>query len=602
MSNATSWEETTATIKEQADIVQIIGEHVNLKRSGVRYIGNCPFHQEKTPSFSVHPGQQFYYCFGCGASGDVFSFMMNYHHMDFPEAQKALAQRYQIALPEKKSSARDMALKQQREAMFQVNLQAATIFRRFLIESPDAGKARLYLRERGIGDVLQETYLLGYAPATETKGWNFLGSRLEPGVVPAAIEAGLLSKKENGTTYDRFRDRIMFPILDRKGRVAGFGGRILGNDNPKYLNSPESLVYNKSRLLFGLFHQYDAIRTRRRVVLVEGNFDLLSLVAHGLDTVVAPLGTALTKEQVRLLKPLVEEVILLFDGDTAGVKAAERVVTLFIAEQVSARVAILPEEHDPDSFIRENGLLALQAKLEKAETLPEFVLDRMVSRHGLTLDGKIKIVEDLKPIMAAASSDQQRSVMASHFAARLGLEPDALQSLGGVSPPEPVPSRSYAGNRPERRVHLDGGLKSLVRFMVLNPSRLPDLEEAGVRDVLAGTLGEVLFLQLKALDAKKKGEIQPEDVLTELPDGEERALVASLLLDPVPDTTGGGLSEDGGPTEGEAFVGWVRRTLLKKKSDQLVVSIGNAQKNNDFILISDLMRQKMALDNELKEM
>ncbi len=600
MSNAISWEETTAAIKEQADIVQIIGDHVDLKRSGARYLGNCPFHQEKTPSFSVHPGQQFYYCFGCGASGDVFSFMMNYHHMDFPEAMKVLAQRYQIALPEKKHSARDIALKQQREAMFQVNLQAATIFRRFLLESADAQKARRYLSERGIGDALQETYLLGYAPATETNGWNFLGSRLDTGALPAAIETGLLAKKDNGTTYDRFRDRIMFPIFDRKGRVAGFGGRILGSDNPKYLNSPESLVYNKSRLLFGLFHQYDAIRTKRRVALVEGNFDLLSLLAHGLDTVVAPLGTALTKEQVRLLKPLVDEVILLFDGDPAGVKAAERVVTLFLAEQVSARVAILPEEHDPDSFVRENGLQALQQRIEKAESLPEFVLERMVSRHGLTLDGKIKIVEDLKPLMAAASSDQQRSVMASHFAARLGLESGALFARRPASVPGPPSFRSSPDKRLPERDPLDGGLKSLVRFMLLNPSHLPDLEKAGVRDVLAGTLGEVLFLQLKVLHDKKKAALQPEDVLTELPEGEERSLVAALLLDSVPDTGGGELGEDG-PTEGEEFVGWVRRKLLKRKSDQLVASIGDAQKNNDFILISDLLRQKMALDNELKE-
>ena len=601
MSNAISWEETTATIKEQADIVQIIGEHVNLKRSGVRYLGLCPFHQEKTPSFSVHPGQQFYYCFGCAASGDVFSFMMNYHNIEFSDALKSLAQRYQITLPEKKKSAHQIEQNKQREAMFAVNMKAARTFRRFLIESSDAEQARLYLRERGISEALQEEYLLGYAPSTDRQGWNFLGSRLEPGELPAAIEAGLLAKKEKGGTYDRFRDRIMFPILDRKGRVAGFGGRILGNDNPKYLNSPESLIYDKSRLLFGLFHQRDAIRTNRRVVLVEGNFDLLSLVAHGLDSVVAPLGTALTKVQIRLLKPLVDEVIILFDGDAAGVKAAERVTALFISEQVSARVAILPEQHDPDSFVREEGLQKLKEKIEKAEALPEFVLERIVNRHGLTLDGKIRIVEELKPLMAAAPSAQQRSLMASHFAGILGLEADALLKQPSRSMPEPVPPPFSSEKRPVKLNLLDGGLKSLVRFMVLNPAHLPDLEEAGLRDVLAGTLGEVLFLQLKILHEKKQGDLQPEDMLSELPEGEERALMASLLLDSVPAGSIGERSEDG-PTEYEEVVSWLRRVLLKKESDQLMTRISEAQKDNNFSAISDLLQQKMAIDNELKEM
>jgi len=601
MSNAISWEETTAVVKEQADIVQIIGEHVNLKRSGVRYLGVCPFHQEKTPSFSVHPGQQFFYCFGCGASGDVFSFMMNYHNMEFPDALKTLAQRYQIPLPEKKRSPREIEQEKRREAMFAVNMQAATSYRRFLIESPEAEPARLYLRDRGIGETLQEKYLLGYAPSTQRQGWNFLGRQLGEADSRAAIETGLLAKKEKGGTYDRFRDRIMFPILDRKGRVAGFGGRILGNDNPKYLNSPESPVYEKSRLLFGLFHQREAIRTNRRAVLVEGNFDLLSLVAHGLDTVVAPLGTALTKDQIRLLKPLVDEVILLFDGDAAGVKAAERVITLFLAEQVSARVAILPEHHDPDSFVREKGLEELQEKIADAETLPEFVLERLVSRHGLTLDGKIRIVEELKPLMAAAPSAQQRSVMASHFAGLLGIEPGALLTEPSHRASEPLPLPASSEKQTMKLAPLDGGLKSLVRFMVLNPAHLPDLEEAGVRDVLGGTLGEVLFLQLKILHDKKQGDLQPEDMLSELPEGEERALVAALLLDFVPDNSPGETSE-GQPTEREEVVSWLHRAVLKKKSDRLMADIGEAQKNNNFSDISNLMRQKMEIDTKLKEL
>ena len=249
-----SREEITAEIKERADIVQIIGEHVNLKRSGVRYLGICPFHHEKTPSFSVHSGQQFYHCFGCKESGDVFSFMMKYHNLDFPGALKALAQRFQIELPERKKSKKQQELDQRRELMFAVNKKAADCFRRCLLESAGSKNARRYLEKRGIGSELQERYQLGFAPSPDDVGWNFLGSQLANRERDLAIEVGLLAKKQQSGTYDRFRDRIIFPILDSRGRVAGFGGRILGDGNPKYLNSPESIIYNKSRLLFGLFH------------------------------------------------------------------------------------------------------------------------------------------------------------------------------------------------------------------------------------------------------------------------------------------------------------------------------------------------------------
>ena len=425
-----SREDITADIKERADIVQIIGEHVNLKRSGVRYLGICPFHHEKTPSFSVHSGQQFYHCFGCKESGDVFSFLMKYHNIDFTAALKMLAQRFNIELPERRRSEKEKLRDQRRDKLFAVNHKAAELYRTYLRESPAAKPAVQYLEQRGITVELQEEYRIGFAPHPDSEGWNFVSTRFDEDERQLAIESGLLARRQQGGTYDRFRGRIIFPIIDARGRVAGFGGRVLGDENPKYLNSPESLVYNKSRLLFGLYHQRDAIRTKRRAVLVEGNFDLLSLVSHGFHSVVAPLGTALTQQQVRLLKPLVDDVIVLFDGDEAGVKAAERSAPLFLSEQVNGRVALLPEGHDPDTYVRRYGLEALNQLVEQAETLPEFIVARLVERYGLTLDGKQRIIEELKPLMSAAQSSLQRSVWASHFAGILGVEPQLfLQKL-----------------------------------------------------------------------------------------------------------------------------------------------------------------------------
>jgi len=600
MAFSDTWEEITAQIKEQADIVQIIGEHVNLKRSGVRHLGLCPFHGEKTPSFSVHGGQQFFYCFGCGESGDVFTFMMKYHHLDFPAALKTLAQRFHIELPQKSQTAQQQEQQRRRKMMFEVNKKAALLFRRYLMQSPHAERARGYLQKRGIRSEIQEKYLIGYAPDAEVESWNYLGSQLDKDEIPLSIELGLLAEKQQGGTYDRFRDRIIFPIFDARGRITGFGGRIVGDGNPKYLNSPESTLYNKSRLLFGLYQQRDAIRIQRKAVVVEGNFDLLSLVAHGFDSVVAPLGTALTREQVRQLKPLADEIILLFDGDQAGVKAAERAVSHFLAEQVSARIALLPAEHDPDTFVQQKGLEALKNLIEKAETLPEFVLDRLVGRHGLSLDGKSRIIEELKPLMNAAAAPLQRSVMAAHFATILGVDPEVLMAQLATSEAAAerfISSREHKVKTPSVKP-LDGAHKRLIAFTVLNPEFVNVLDEAGLDEVLSGTIGEVIFLQLKILFEQKQGTLQPEDLLSVLPEGEERTTVASLLIraTSADDYTTG----DSSKKELEEIVLWLHQAILKRKSDTLMKTITEAQKNSDFDLISELMQQKMKVDSELK--
>lgn len=523
----------TALVKEQADIVQIIGECVDLKRSGARFLGCCPFHGEKTPSFSVHPGQQFYHCFGCGESGDVFSFMMKYHNLDFPSALQTLAQRYQIELPEKHHSAAEQEQERLRKAMYGVNDKAAHLFRDYLLHARGAAGARAYLERRGIPLDIQEKFQLGYAPAVESAGWNFLGSTLQGEESAAAEAVGLLVKNDKGGTYDRFRDRILFPIFDPKGRISGFGGRIVGDGQPKYMNSPESPIFDKSRLLLGLFQQAAEIRSRQRVVLVEGNFDMVSLVVHGCPNVVAPLGTALTRPQLKLLRHYADNVILLFDGDAAGVKAAVRAVPLFLAEQMSAKVALLPPDHDPDTFVREKGLEQLDRLLDSATPLAEFALAKLIEEHGLTLDGKSRIVEELRPLVQAAASPLQRSVVIAHFSEKLGLPAqhltDLLSTHAPVAPPAELQSREPSRLVQERRGKsgLNGLQNRLVGHMVRYPRHFGQLEEAGLRQQLAFSVGEVLFLQIKGLCGKNQ-EFEPEDLLAALPEGEERSLVAEI--------------------------------------------------------------------------
>ncbi len=588
----------TARIKEEADIVQIIGECVDLKKSGTRFLGLCPFHGEKTPSFSVHGGQQFFHCFGCGESGDVFNFVMKYHNLDFPEAVKTLADRYHIQLPERRRSQEEELLEQKRHLLFAVNEKAATMFSQYLRESSGAKAAAAYLQKRGVtGDTL-EKFRIGYAPAVEVEGWNYLGGQYTGAESKAAIEAGLLVEKEKGGTYDRFRDRIVFPICDISGRVCGFGGRIVGAGQPKYLNSPESPVFTKSKLLLGLYQQKEDIRQKNEAVLVEGNFDLISLVAGGCTNVVAPLGTALTREQLRLLKRFTERVTLLFDGDAAGAKAAARAVPFFLAEQLAGRVALLPDGHDPDTFIRQKGLAALQRLLLQAESLPEFYLNRLIEAYGLTLDGKRRIVEELQPLVKAAVSPLQRSVFVSHFAEKLGMPMEQLNGHLDFSPDSrPVsPSPPVPKGRVERVTPLSISQRQLVEFMVLQPKFFTRLEEGGIRQCLAGGVGEILFLQLKALLAKKP-EAEPEELLTVLPEGAERSLVADLLLRA--SNCRESRDEEGSRAEFSDLFDYLEKYHLKKSSEELMVRMQRAQQEGDVGLLQTLMVQKIALTRKL---
>lgn len=600
-----SREDIVARIKEQADIVKVVSECVDLKKSGTRFLGLCPFHGEKTPSFTVHPGQQFFHCFGCGESGDVFSFLMKYHHLDFPSALKELARRYQIELPDKPRSESEEKLVRRRQAMFAVNEKCAGIFRRFLIETPGASAARGYLESRGVGASVRDQFQIGYAPATEIAGWEFLARQLEPGERQVAEELGLLVRKDGGGVYDRFRDRVLFPIFDIQGRVVGFGGRILGEGQPKYMNSPESPVFNKSRALLGLFQQADAIRRARQAIIVEGNFDLISLVERGVGNVVAPLGTALTREQLRLLHRSVEEVILLFDGDTAGLKAAMRSAPLIFAEQMVGRVALLPPGHDPDTFIRQEGVDALRRIISQAHPLPEFILESLVGEHGLSLDGKMKIVQELKPLVDAASSPLQRSVVLAHFSEKLGLPSGQMESFWMSPDREREDGRRHKMSGPDIRrtsqrkdMALSSAQRHLVSFMILHPAFFTRLADASLRDYLCGTVGEVLFLQMQSILAEKE-KIEPEEMLSLLPEGEEKDLVAEILLKASEQPAG--LDFIIAPEEElQELLDWLRRQVLQRKSLELQQKIREFQGQGDSAGLHLLVIEKQEIDRQLQ--
>jgi len=449
-----------------------------------------------------------------------------------------------------------------------------------------AESCRAYLVERGIPEDAREKYRLGYAPGPDQGGWSYLTGKLQQkGLAVADIErAGLAVKKEHGGYYDRFRDRVLFPILDMSGRVVAFGGRILGEGKPKYMNSPESLIFDKSRLLFGLAQHKEAIRKQRRALVVEGNFDLLSLAVHGVENVVAPLGTSLTRQHVRSLRGYCEEVVLLFDGDAAGLKAAMRSVPFFLAEQVEARVVLLPQGHDPDTLIREKGAGGLDELVERAMGLPEFVFDTLVKQHGLTLNGKNRIIAELQPLFKAGDSGQ-RSLMVAHFSEKLGISPDRMSvSAIQASRPVPVIETEVRGSRFKQ---LSRQHRQLVDFLILYPEFLDELLAAGLESVVSDPLLLDFISFLKQTAAA--GPCTPETIFSALGDGVERDYVAELFM-----RAGAVEQEDGSWQQAmcDELIGWLRQRNRQQDEAGLLQQIREAQQAGEQDKLMELLKRK----------
>ncbi len=582
-------------VRESTDIVRVIGESVELRKAGVNYVGLCPFHAEKTPSFSVNPGRQFFHCFGCGESGDAFSFMMKFHRLSFPEALKELARRAGIDLPERTLSKGDRQRLKQRERLYAVNEAAAELFQQTLLQSRMAESCRAYLLERGIPDQAREKYRLGYAPGPDQGGWSYLTGKLQKkGFAVADIErAGLAVKKDRGGYYDRFRERVLFPILDMSGRVVAFGGRILGDGKPKYMNSPESLIFDKSRLLFGLGQHKEAIRKQRRALVVEGNFDLLSLAVHGVENVVAPLGTSLTRQHVRSLRGYCEEVVLLFDGDAAGLKAAMRSVPFFLAEQIEARVVLLPRGHDPDTLIREKGPEAIEELVERAMGLAEFVFDTLVKRHGLTLNGKNRIIDELQPLFKAGDP-RRRSLMIAHFSEKLGVPPAQMSTATpAATGPGPATGGEVQGSRFKQ---LSRQHRQLVDFLILYPEFLDELLAAGLETVVRDPLLLDFILFLKRTGAA--GPCTPETIFSALADGVERDYVAELFM------RAGAVEQEDGAWQREMcdeLIDWIRQRNRLQDEAGLLQQIREAQQAGDQDKLMELLRRKQACGRKRTE-
>jgi DNA primase len=438
---------TLQKVRAASDMVDVVGGSVRLKKAGASFVGLCPFHREKTPSFHVNPQRQIFHCFGCHKGGDVFTFVQEFEHVTFVEAVQRLADRAGINL-EFETGGREGMARQTRELLLQIHEQIAQRWQSALTSDPGGQIARAYLVERRISPEAVRRFRLGYAPLAWDDTVNWARSK---GYDLTVVEAaGLVVTREGGRPYDRFRGRLMFPINDEQGRVIGFSGRVLEPEakTAKYVNSPETALFTKGRIIYGLDKAKRALLDKNQAVVCEGQLDTIACHMAGIEHVVAPQGTALTSEQARILRRYVDEVVLCFDADPAGENAAIRALDDLLASGLAIRVARIPPPHDPDSFIRERGGEAFRQLIDQAVSFFDFYLDHLIRTHGQTSDrGRLAVAAAMGVALRKAGSPLLLDAYAQRTAQQLGVSTESIKAefrraARGTGDAAPTPSPS----------------------------------------------------------------------------------------------------------------------------------------------------------------
>ena len=512
-------DELIEQVRDTADLVHLLGEHIDLKRLGADYRGPCPFHGGTKRNLAVIPKKQMYYCFVCHEGGDVFTFFMKHFGMDYPTAVREVAAKVGVVIPERPTGGPDP-----REPLFSAASIAAEWYARRLREAPDGEMARKYLAQRGLSGEALHPLGLGFAP----KGNAFLEAMAKLGISEdVLLEAGLAVRREDESVRPRFWGRLLFPIHDLRGRVVGFGGRVLGDGEPKYLNSPDSRIFHKGQLLYNLHHARPAIRRTEKAIVVEGYFDVLRAVEAGIENVVAPLGTALTSDQAALLKRYTEEVVLLYDNDPAGLRASFRAGDELLRAAARVNIATLPQGEDPDTVVVKRGAEALTEIVDDALDILEREL-QLLDRKGWlgSLAGRRRALDRLLPTLRAARDSVTRDLYVTRAAEMLGITAESVRAEIGSRPGPGTPGRPGQGGEVRRRV-LTGSMsaeRNLTRVMVHEPGWRARIAEQVPDPSVLGDPDRALFAYLA---------IQPDDVtgseMLSHVDGEARAVLEGVL-------------------------------------------------------------------------
>ncbi|MBW7982694.1 DNA primase [Enterobacillus tribolii] len=455
------------------DIVDLIDARVKLKKQGKNYHACCPFHNEKTPSFTVNGDKQFYHCFGCGAHGNAIDFLMNFDRLEFVESIEELSAMAGLEIPYEQGSGPSQIERHQRQSLYQLMGELSQFYQQAL-RQPGSQKARQYLERRGLSQDVTDHFAIGYAP----EGWDNALRRFgaNPAGRTALNDAGMLVTNDNGRTYDRFRDRVMFPIRDKRGRVIAFGGRVLGDGTPKYLNSPETEIFHKGRQLFGLYEAQQKHAQLERLLVVEGYMDVVALAQFDIDYAVASLGTSTTAEHIQLMFRATDNVICCYDGDNAGREAAWRALETalpYLTDGRQLRFMFLPDGEDPDTLVRKEGREAFEQRVEQAQPLSAFLFDTLMPRVDLsTPDGRTKLSALSLPLINQVPGETLRLYLRQSLGQKLGILDDS--QLEKLMPAQAESGNSYQAPQLKRTT-----MRILIGLLVQNPqlaSEVPALE------------------------------------------------------------------------------------------------------------------------------
>ena len=571
-------DQTTQEVRARASIVEVVSDYVTLKKAGRNHAGLCPFHSEKTPSFTVNEEKGIFYCFGCQAGGDVFKFLMQYDGLTFPESIERLAERYGIPVRGSQSGGG------RRGELFRLNERAAELFHTLLLDPSQGSQARAYLKVRGVEESLWRRFRLGLAPRGDVLTGRF---RSEGVALRDAAEAGLVAEKGPGNYRDRFFDRIIFPITEPSGKVIGFGGRVMGDGAPKYLNSPETPLFHKGAQVYGLRQARDGIRSNDRVVVVEGYLDVLSLAQFGATHVVATLGTALTADHLRLLGRYTRNVTALFDGDAAGRNAAARSFEVFQQAGLWGQAAFLPEGSDPDSFVRTEGREALERVLDGAVPIADFYLNWLRENHGTGMAGKSRSAAEVSRMLARVTDPNDRDLLARRAAELLGVHEESLRRHAAGSAGAAV--RASAGGSKDARRQARGAAagwslgedraeSALVALMLRFPSVVDTLRRQPMEKLVTDKWREVIRRILE------QGEVEA-GVLTEGLPGELASEISALVL------RGQEIEEEERDRMTADCLFFLQRRYLKRLEQELRRAIRMAEETSDDEVKKERMRQ-----------
>ena len=582
-------------IRDRSDIVEVVSSYLPLKRSGVNHQGLCPFHQEKSPSFNVNAARQIFHCFGCGVGGNVFSFLMRMEGLSFPEAVRRLGEKVGVEVEEEAVSPAEVRRREERERLLRINEAAGAFYHQVLLEDESAVAGRRYLRQRGYEGETVRAFQLGFAP----EGRGVLEKHLteQKFLSDDVRQSGLVRPDKQGRGhYELFRNRLLFPIHDLQGRVVAFGGRVLDNSLPKYINSPETAVYHKGQTLYGLYQARDAMRHNGEALVVEGYFDVLALHRAGFAGAVATCGTALTADHARLLKRYADKILLIFDEDAAGRQATFRAMDALLPVGLAVSVVAMPAGEDPDSLLKAEGEDGFRSCLDAARPVLEVFIEDQLRVNDQSVEGRARAAEQVLERIRRLPGDLERSLYLQRLADLTGLDVALLKSKASGGPvAQPPPRRAAMPPSPARQPAAATGQtqKYLLRLMLMDDQQRRRVREEGT----AGLFIDELFRGLAdyLLGCEDSDGRLPEVLVDASLEESQQSLLASLVFQ----------EDQGWADNPEKIFTDCRRAasnyLLKQRLKEIGGLEEEAQRNNDEGALMRFLRERIEINQELKK-